>query len=141
MIILKLSMARQIDHDRGFVALAGVLITGAIAVAVASSVLFGASEFSALALSGQRSYQARALAEACANEALLAIHDDTGFSGSGGFSLGQGTCVYTVSITGLSSREIQVSGTVGTVVKRLEISIDDLSPTINVSEWQEVADF
>ena len=82
---------------------------------------------------GEQSNQARALANACSEEALQLIRDNTAFTGSGSFSMGQGSCAYTVTNMGGSNRTIVASGTVSTVVRRVNIAITQITPTIIVS--------
>jgi len=81
------------------------------------------------------------LTDACAEEALQQIHDSNPFTGSGSLSIGQGTCSYTVTNTGGQGRSVIASGTVGTTVRRVQITIDQVNPAINVTSWQEVVSF
>ncbi|KKU34251.1 MAG: hypothetical protein UX57_C0001G0047 [Candidatus Uhrbacteria bacterium GW2011_GWE2_46_68] len=125
----------------GFATLAGILMVGAIGAATATLVLFFGSDFSRSVLSAQQSYEAKALARACADTALLAIHNNISYTGSDSLTLGQGTCEYVITVTGPTSRLIQSSGTVGEVTRNIEISISRLMPTISISSWQDVDEF
>lgn len=89
----------------------------------------------------EESNQAKALANACAEEALQEIQDLLVYEGSDTISLGQGSCSYTVTRLASQNRDIEASGTVGDVVRKIEISIDQIRPEINIVSWQEVADF
>jgi len=127
--------------SRGYITLLSVLILGAIGVAVATTLLVLGIGASRTSFASEQSLQARALAHACAEEALQQIDDSTSFSGSSGLSLGQGSCTYTVTNLGGSNRNIEASGTVGQVVRKSKVIIDAINPQINVTSWQEVADF
>lgn len=134
-------MARLVCDNRGFAALASVLAAGALAATTATLLLFFGSDFSRAVLSVQESYEAKALARACADTALLQVHNNVSYTGSGSLSLGQGSCTYLVTNTGPTSREVQATGTVGDVEKRMEIIISRLIPRITISSWQDVNGF
>jgi hypothetical protein len=90
----------------------------------------------------EQSNQAKALANACAEEALQQIRDSTPYvARSGSFLLEQGECIFSVTNEGGQNRNITVLATVGTIVRKLKIIINQINPTIEVVSWQEVADF
>lgn len=134
-------MVRPVCDNHGFVALLGVLIAGSIAVTIASTILFFGTDFSRSSLLIQESYQAKALARACAEAGLQMIHDNTLFTGTGSLILSTGTCFYTVANLGGSNRRVQASGLVDQVVRKIEVSINAVTPKLSVSAWREVADF
>lgn len=136
-LTVKHFMDPRVLNNQGFAALIGVLVFGTIAVTIASSVVFTSIRSSRSFLALQQSYEAKAIARACADSALSALHEDTGYSGSGTLSLGAGSCEYVVTDTGASSRDILATATVDYVVKRLRVEIDQLSPNINVTSWRE----
>ena len=88
----------------------------------------------------EQSNQAKALANACAEEALQQIRDSTPFTGTGNLTLGQGSCNYTVTSGGGQNRTIASTGTVGSIVRKVKTTIDKINPGINITSWQEVAD-
>jgi len=128
-------------NKKGYVALITVLITGAIGVAIATSLLLLGLGSSRTSFALEQSNQAKALANACAEEALQQIRDSTPFTGTGSLTLGQGTCGYTVVNDGGENRTVTASGTVGTVVRKIKIIVNTINPAINLTSWQEVADF
>ncbi len=128
------------DRD-GYIALITVLVTGAVGVAIAVSLLLLGLGFGRTSFALEQSNQAKALANACAEEALQQIRSLTPFTGTGSLTLGQGTCVYTVTSQGGQNRTITASGTVGTIVRKVKVIIDKITPTVNVTSWQELADF
>ena len=134
-------MARLPLNNGGYLTLISLLIVSAIGMAVTLTLITGAfyaSRMSALLLSSSR---ARALATACAQEALQQIRNSTNFTGSGNLSLDGGTCAYNVVNDGGQNRTITASGNAGNTVRRVKITINNINPTINVTSWQEVADF
>lgn len=135
-------MARhRFGNSGGYMLLLGVLVLGAVALAAAVSILLLGlgSERSSFAL--EQSNQAKALANACAEEALQQIRDSIPFEGTGNLALGQGNCAYTVTKLTGQNRTIIASGTVGTTIRKVNIALDKITPSINITSWQEVADF
>lgn len=141
-------MDRQISKDKnkslesnGFVTLISVLILSAIGVAITTSLILLGLSSSRTGFALEESNQAKVLANACAEEALAKIQESTPFSGSGSLSLGRGSCSYTVTKLTGQNRTVTSSGTVGTIIRKISISIDKITPDINITSWQEVADF
>ncbi len=126
------------SDNRGFAALIGVLIFGGFCITIATSMVLSATRSMQTSLAMRQSYEAKAVAEACADIALQAIHDDTGYTGTGGTTLGMGTCTYTVTDNGGSTRTVDVSASVGRIVKTFVITTDQVSPTIHIASWSEI---
>lgn len=127
------------ERQAGYMALLSVLIIGAAAIAISLTLITTGLDSQRTALIQQQSNQARSLAAACAEEALQAIHDNIAYSGNGNLSLGQGSCSYTVTITGANTRSITVSGTVGNVVRKIQTYVTIGSSSISITSWQEIS--
>lgn len=125
----------------GFITLISVLVVGAVGIAVAFSLLLLGVGNSRTSFAIEQSNQAKALANACAEEALQQIRDSTPFIGSNNLTLGQGTCSYTVTSQGGQSRTVIAEGMVGTIYRKVKIIINKINPTIAVTSWQEVDSF
>jgi hypothetical protein len=123
----------------GYVALLTVLIVGAAATAIGLLLLTTAIDSQRTSLVEQQSKQARSLAVACAEEALQIVHDTTSYTGNSSLSLGQGGCTYTVTSTGASTRTITTTGTVGSVVRKVQVYVTIGSSSISITSWQEVS--
>jgi len=134
-------LLKDIKNEKGVLTLMSVLIVGAIGLSVGVSLLLLGLANSRTNLALQQSNQAKVLADACAEEALQQIRDLGSYVGSGVLTLGQGTCIYTVTNTGGTTRKITASATVGSVVRKNQITISAISPSVIISSWQEVADF
>ena len=130
-------MERRVSDNRGFAALGGVLIFGGFAVVMTSAMVFSGMRSMQVSLILRQAYEARTIARACAETALRAIHDSTGYVGSGSVTLGTGTCTYTVASGGAAVRTLDISASVGRIVQSLTITTDQLSPIIHVSSWRE----
>lgn len=129
------------NMNRGYITLISVLVVGAVGVTITISLILLGLSSSRTSFAVEQSGQAKALANACAEEALQEIRDSTPYTGSDNLTLGQGNCTYTVTSQGGQDRTITATGTVDTIVRKVEIVIDKINPTIEVVSWQEVADF
>lgn len=129
----------QLGNNRGgYIFLITVLVIGAVGVAIATSLLWLGLGSSKSSFALTQSNQAKALANACAEEALQQITNSISFSGTGNLALGQGTCTYTVTKLTGQNRTITASGTVGTIIRKINISINKITPNVVVTSWQEV---
>lgn len=131
----------KLQASQGYIALITVLVIGAVGVAVAVSVILLGVGSARTSFAIEQSNQAKALANACAEEALQQIRDSVLFEGTGNFTLGQGSCTYTVAKLTDQNRTITATGTVGTIVRKVSIALDEITPSINITSWQEVADY
>lgn len=125
--------------DKGFVTLMSVLIASALGTAISISVIMLGLGSSRSSFAAEQSYQAKALADACAEEALQQIRSSNSFAGNGNLTFGQGSCSYTVVNNGGQNRTITSTGTVSTTVRKVSISINKITPKIIIASWQEVA--
>jgi hypothetical protein len=132
---------RYNENKAGYVTLLSVLVLGAISSAVTITLLVLGIQSSQTSSSGLHSLQAHALAEACTEEALQEIRDSTLYTGSGSLSNAAGSCQYDVSSEGVERRRIQASSTVQTVTKKVEVTLDQINPEINVTSWKTVRNF
>ncbi len=137
-----MDLLRSVKYkNNGYVVLISVLVLGAIGIAIVVSLLLLGVGSSRTSFAIEQSNQAKALTNACAEEALQQMRDSTSYTGSGSLTLGQGICAYTVTSQGGQNRTITSSGTVGIIIRKAKIIIDKINPTINIISWQEVADF
>jgi hypothetical protein len=125
----------------GFVTLLSVLILAAVSTAVSVSLLVLGLASSRTSFSLQQLHEAKSLADTCAETALQKVRDTTSFSGTGGVNLGTGSCSYTVTAQSGEQRTITASGVVGSLTRKVKITITQINPSITISAWQEVADF
>lgn len=125
--------------EDGYIALLAVLIVGAVATAIALALLTIGADSQRATLVEQQSRQARALSIACVQEALQQIHDLTTYTGTDSLALGQGSCSYTVTNTGATTRTITTSATVSSVVRKNQVYVTIGSSSISITSWQEVS--
>ena len=129
---------KQFNKNNGYITLLSVLVVGAVGVAVTTSLILLGVSSSRTSFSYQQMYQAKNLANSCAEEGLEQIREVSSYAGSGNLTLGQGSCTYVVTNLGGDSRLIEATGTVGTVVRKTQVDISAINPLIVVSSWQEI---
>lgn len=129
---------KTLNAEQGFATLMAVLIVGAIGAAVAVSFLSRGIEASKNTISMQSAYQARSLADQCAEIALDSIRANSDYLGSGESSNPSGTCTYSVSTLGGTRRNIDTTGTSGDTVKKVLVELQGIYPKILIISWREV---
>jgi hypothetical protein len=134
-------MAQPPAVKPAYILLISVLILGAISLVIASALLLLGISGTKTVISLEQGAKARYLANACAEEALEQIRSSTTYVGVVNLTYSEGTCSYTVTNTGGSTREIRVISTAYSNTQRLLINLSSLSPQLTVSSWKEVADF
>lgn len=122
----------------GYIALMGVLVIGAVATATALTLLVISADSQRSTLIEQQSTQAHGLAVACGEEALQQMQENTAYTGSGNLTLGQGSCTYTVTNTGGTGRSILSTGTVGNLLRKIQIGATIGTSNISITSWQDV---
>lgn len=120
----------------GYVALLAVLVVGAASIAIATALLLTATDSQRSTIIAQQSTQARNLAHACGEEGLQKMYETPSYTGTTAVVIG---CSYTVTDTGGDTRTIEAFATVGTVTRRISMTITVTAPNIVINTWQEVA--
>jgi Tfp pilus assembly protein PilX len=134
-------MIKLKENSSGYVLLISVLILGAVGLAsVLSLILIGVSS-SRSALVTQQSAQARFLADTCIESGLEQIRESNSYTGGNTLSFGANSCIYDVANLGGNIRQINATGTVDQIVRKVKVTTSALSPKIIISSWQEVGDF
>lgn len=127
------------SNEQGYVALLSVLILGSVATAVGVALLVTGTDAQREILITQQSVQARGLADACAEEALQQLHDNSAFAGTNNLTLATGSCNYTVVSTGPSTRTVTTTAAAGNVVRKVQVYVTMSSSSISVTSWQETS--
>ncbi len=124
----------------GYVFLISVLFVSAIVVsAIASYTLISIGSLQN-GITFQGSAQALENANTCAEYGLMQLFLDNGYTGDETIDLTQGSCaVLQPGGYGNDNRTLCVEGTHGDHVRRMEIVLSQILPSIQVFSWQEVA--
>ena len=125
------------SKNGGYIGLISVLFVGAIGTVVATTILLLGLAASRTSFAIVQSSQAKALANACAEEGLERIRSFVPFAGNGTLTFATGSCSYTVTKLIGQNRTVESSGIVGSVVRRVNVDVTQINPSITAS-WQEV---
>lgn len=125
-------------NQNGYIALIAVLVMGAVAVTVTSTLLFTGVDSQREIKVAQSSAQAAQLATACAEDALQSMHDNTSFTGNGFVSLTTGNCAYVVASTGASTRTIDANATINNVTRKIKVYVTINLSSLSITSWQDI---
>lgn len=129
------------NNESGFLMLLSILITSAIGVAITVSLILLGIGSSRTSLVTEKSHRAISLVDSCIENALMQVRDSTDYDGSGLLNTEFGSCEFDViKLTG-ENRVIHASSTVSTVIRKAKVTINSINPTINITSWEELADF
>lgn len=81
--------------------------------------------------------QAKALTDSCADVALETMRENNSYFGTNTVTINNNTCTYTVANTGGNNRTISISGSIGSITKKLQITSTGFNPIV-ISNWQDV---
>lgn len=134
-------MEKCYNNQRGYIVLLTILLVGAVGLSIAVSIiLIGIGQTRSM-LAANSYILAKSHADACVEEALQQIRTDDTYIGTGSLSLDGGACNYEVIGLGGDLREVHGTGTVANSTRKIKVNIDTISPTINITSWQEVENF
>jgi hypothetical protein len=134
--------SRQHHTQRdGYILLLSVLIVGAVGTAIATSILMLSIGNNLNSLASQQADQALSIATACAEDTLEQLRIDPTYAGNTTLSFDDGDCVVNPVISTEGVHIVQVTGTVGTIVHKLEITIQDIGPPTVITSWRDVDEF
>lgn len=122
---------------KGYIGLLSVLFVGAVGSVIAAGVILLGLASSRTSFALVQSEQAKALANACAEEALLQIRLFLPYTGVGTLTMDAGSCDYSVTTSGGQNRTVSARGFVGSVMRKVSISVTQIVPSLTAS-WQEI---
>lgn len=125
--------------NRGFGTLFMVIVLGSVTLGLALWISTSSLWSIRSSIDNQSAAQAKALVNACAEVALELVREDQTYTGTRSVTLGSDTCIATITDTGGSTRRITVSGAVGAITRKVDITTSAFNPLI-VASWGEVAD-
>lgn len=119
----------------------GVLIVGGVSTLISLSLALLGTDFLRTSQTLTDSVRARAVADACAEDALLAMRDFPTSTTHGSLSMDSESCTYDSAALGNNVYTALVRGSAGSVSKKLEVVFTSISSTVELTQWHEVADF
>ncbi|MEN9582734.1 MAG: hypothetical protein RL641_688 [Candidatus Parcubacteria bacterium] len=130
--------SKKTTDSNGFATLMAVLIVGVFGVAVVIGFLNRGIDANKNALSITAAYQARQLADDCAEIALQGIRNTTDYEGKGSSTSDKGGCTYEVTSMGGTRKDIVSIGTSNGAIKKILVEIQGVNPKIIIISWREV---
>lgn len=127
--------------QRGYITLITMLVVGAVGLSITTALLLQGVGVSQATFVLQQSAQARAAADACAEEAVQHINDATNYTGTDALTFAQSSCTFVVTNTGGTTRRVEATGVSQSTTRRVLVLVASLNPKIILSSWQEVAGF
>lgn len=129
-------------QECGYITLLTVLIVSAVGAAVSVSLLLISIGSSKSELTYDESSRARALANACAENALERLRKQSSYTGNETLGFSQGSCeILPIGGSGNTNRTVEVVGTVGDIQRKVKVEILQIDPKMEISTWREVMDF
>lgn len=121
----------------GFSVLVSVVMVSAIAMSIGISLMFSSSQELKNTEIFQSSIGARALNNACVEEALEKLRHTNGEATEGTLTLGGYTCQYTIASEGGPNTVITATSIVGNVNKTTTITVSGYLSDIAIVSWIE----
>lgn len=129
--------------NQGYIAIISVLIiSGITSLIIGFVVLFAVGEAN-MGLYQQQGRYALYLAQACAEDALLELRNDSEYVGNETINdFENGSCeIREVQGGGSQNLVIETIGKAFDKIRRLKIEVSEIDPQININSWKEVTSF
>ncbi len=123
----------------GIIALITVLITGAIVLVIGLGMAGRSMLGSNTSLDEELSHQALVAATSCMEQALLALANNASYAGNEQKTIGANTCTIATITSSGDARTVKTSSTVSGHTKRIQVTVSNVNPPLEVSSWQEVS--
>lgn len=134
-------MILRSTHD-GYILLITILVIGAIASAILSSLMLLGISANHVSFSVLQAGQSLANAQACAEYGLIKLRQTPSYAGNEFITIGTDQCeILTIGGIGNNNRVLCTEGKIGDSVRRLEIVINQVLPQTKIYSWQKVAVF
>jgi hypothetical protein len=132
----------SLKQEGGYMAIISALIVSALMVIIASSANIKSIYESDMALKASKGWESFYLAMACAEEALIKLKENVDYLGGEVLTLDNGECtIVDVAGAGNNRRTVKASASLNDQVRRIEVNIDEVNPTLVIDSWQEVSSF
>lgn len=126
----------------GYAFLVTVLVIGVMATATATSLMLlgWAAEQNGFLI--ERAGQAEEYAKACVERTFRRLRTEPSYAGGETVVFAKGSCfIRPVAGDGVNDRRVCVEGRSGNTVRRLQIGLSHIFPSIKTSSYAEVVDF
>lgn len=123
----------------GFIALTSVLIIQAVTLAIVLAVGLRSIGESNMSGGEHQSHRALAMANLCAELALMRLESVRQYAGNETITIGSDSCqILAIEGVGNTNRKVITQSTVAGYTKRMNITLQRISPTMQITSWKEV---
>lgn len=127
--------------EAGYIALISMLIIGALVLVISVGVSLRSLGEADMSSGKEKAHRALALADLCAEVGLMKIVSVLNYAGSESIIVDGKSCdILPVEGSG-NSKTLKTKSAVSGYTRKLKVSISQISPTVTISDWEEVADF
>lgn len=125
----------------GFVALISILIIGAVVLVISIGLSLRSISETDMSLSQQQANNALSLANLCAEQALMKLESVLNYSGSETLNIDGNSCsILAITGSGNTNRIVTTQSAVGGYTRKVKVVVSQISPIMQISSWNEVAD-
>ena len=128
----------MIKDKPGIIALTAVLIIGAIVLVVAVGIATRAVIDANIGIDEELSHNALVSATSCMENALAKLSDNSAYAGNETITVGNYTCTIAAVTGSGNTRTIKTSATVNGHTRRIQVTVSNINPPLQVGTWQEV---
>ncbi len=125
--------------NKGFVALISSIIISAILLIILTTLSLGEFYTRYNILDSELKERSRDIADACVDETLLAIANNSAYTGNETKTVNENTCFIDTVVTNGSEKSFRIRAIYQNYFTSLKIIID--SSTLNVLSWEEIRSF
>ncbi|MBI4101603.1 MAG: hypothetical protein HY443_01390 [Candidatus Nealsonbacteria bacterium] len=127
---------------KGYIAIISTLIISAVLLLATLAGVNSGIVQSKMAFQKNQFSENYYLAQACAEEALMRLKENSAYSGSETINLDQNSCQILFVEKGKSqARTVKVSGSLYNLAKKMKIEVSRINPLMEIQSWEELADF
>lgn len=130
------------EDKNGYIALISVLIISAIVVLIATSASLLSISESDMALQENQARESFYVADFCSEYALMKLESVLSYSGNEAVTIGEDSClIRPISGSGNFNRVVETQSVFSDQIRKTRIEISQISSVMQISSWQQVADF
>ena len=140
-MIYDLRFKNSVNENRGFIALISVIVVSAILILIAVTLSLNQFYDRYNILESEYKERSTSLAEACVDNALLEIANDSGYTGNATSTINGTDQCYVGSIIPSSIEIFKTRGIYQNSYTNLKIKVDTSGGTLTVISWEEISTF
>ncbi|MDD4409257.1 MAG: hypothetical protein PHW52_01230 [Candidatus Pacebacteria bacterium] len=125
------------NKEQGFVSMLLVIVITAVGIFIALSIFSNSNLFSEGIISFEDGQKAKALANACIEDGLQRIRDNSSVSGSYNLTIGGGSCSYVINNVSPTDIIISSTGIFKESTRTVTITINQTTPQILINTLNE----